>query len=286
MKRAANRMARQAAPVMAVLMAMAWARVCMADAASDFAKIHWTVGPASVPLGSVATLNVPAGYRFTDATGALIWARLTQNPPGGELGVLVPPEDSGKEWFMSFEFDDMGYVKDDDKLDGSAAAAILQSVRDATEASNEQRRRNGWETMTVVGWEKAPFYDPTTHFLTWAIHGRSSGGSESVNYDSRVLGRRGVMKVTLVDDPGAIEATVPTYNALVASIAFKPGETYAEFRSGDKVAKYGLVGLITGGAAVVAVKFWKPLMKLGAVAVAAVAGLLAKIKNMFKRKKA
>ncbi|HVS72980.1 MAG TPA: DUF2167 domain-containing protein [Phycisphaerae bacterium] len=286
MKRAAKRMARVSAPVVALLAALALARACRADAAAEFAKIHWTVGPATVPVGSMATLKLPEGYRFTDSAGAVIWSRLTENPSHGELGVLIPPADSDHTWFMLFAFDAMGYVKDDDKLDSSAAASILQSVREATEASNEERRKNGWDTMTVVGWEKAPFYDPATHFLTWGIRGRTSGGSENVNYDSRVLGRRGVMKVTLVDDPGAIEATVPTYNSLVTSIAFKPGETYAEFRSGDKVAEYGLVGLITGGTAVVAVKFWKPLMKLGAVVVAAVAGLLTKIKNLFKRKKA
>ena len=42
-----------------------------------------------------------------------------------------------------------------------------------------------------------------------------------------------------------------------------PGQAYSDWRSGDKVAKYGLTALIVGGAAAAAVKtgllfkFWK-----------------------------
>lgn len=56
-------------------------------------------------------------------------------------------------------------------------------------------------------------------------------------------------------------------------------------RSGDKIAQYGLVGLVTGGAAVAAVKFWKPLMKFGIFIIAAIAAVAAKLKSFFTGRK-
>ncbi len=90
--------------------------------------------------------------------------------------------------------------------------------------------------------------------------------SYSINYNTRILGREGVLSANLVVDPDQLKAIVPTYEKLVTGVAFKPGKNYAAFRAGDKIAEYGLIGLITGGAAAVAVKtgfftkFLKPIL--------------------------
>jgi len=67
-----------------------------------------------------------------------------------------------------------------------------------------------------------------------------------VNYNTRLLGRKGVMEVSLVVDPEKLSATMPAYQALLKDYDFKQGERYAEFRQGDKIAKYGLAALVTG----------------------------------------
>jgi uncharacterized membrane-anchored protein len=106
----------------------------------------------------------------------------------------------------------------------------------------------------------------------------------SVNYNSRLLGRTGVMSATLVGSEEAISQAMVAYKDILQGHAFVPGQTYAEFRAGDKVAKYGLTALITGGAAAVALKtglfqkFWK-------VIVLAVAGGAAGLKKLFTRSK-
>ena len=48
--------------------------------------------------------------------------------------------------------------------------------------------------------------------------------------------------------------TLPTFKELMAGYSFQSGNSYAEFRPGDKVAKYGLAALVVGGAAVGAAK--------------------------------
>ncbi len=65
---------------------------------------------------------------------------------------------------------------------------------------------------------------------------------------------------------------------------FNSGETYAEWKPGDKVAEYGLAGLIVGGAAAAAVKtglfkgLWKILLVGGAA-------ILAGARKLFGGKK-
>jgi uncharacterized membrane-anchored protein len=73
---------------------------------------------------------------------------------------------------------------------------------------------------------------------------------------------------------------------MLTGYSFQSGQSYAEFRSGDKVAKYGLAALVLGGAAVGAAKLglfaWVAVLlkkgwKLIIIAVAAVAGAIKKV---------
>jgi len=235
-------------------------------------RIPWEEGPVVGKLGDVAQINVPEHYRFTGKDGAARFMELTQNPASGkEMGVLVPDPQNGRiAWFVIFEFESTGYVKDDekDKLDSDA---ILKSLQQGTEDSNKIRAQKGWKAYHVVGWSKAPFYSPDSHNLTWSIIGREEGGGENVNYSVRLLGRRGTMSADLVLGTGLVPTVVPEFENLLTGFSFVQGQKYSEFRAGDKVAEYGLTALIAGGAAAAAIKsgllakFWK-LIVLGFVA--------------------
>jgi len=240
--------------------------------------IEWQEGPVLGKLGDFAAVKVPEGFKFAGKDGAKRFLELTHNPPNGrETGVIIPanPEE-GNFWFVIFEFDPVGYVKDEDK-DKLDAAALLKSLTEGTEASNEVRKERGWEAFHIVGWHKPPFYDAKTNNLTWAIRGRGDkqGEDETINYSTRILGRRGTMNVDLVLGSGGVEATVPQFETILGGFEYVEGQRYAEFKAGDKIAEYGLAALITGGAAAVALKsgllqkFWK-LIVLGFVALAGV----------------
>ena len=126
--------------------------------------------------------------------------------------------------------------------------------------SVEQR---GWTPLEIVGWIRPPAYDLSSHHLVWAIRNRSEG-HEGANYQTRVLGRQGILAATLVCDSAQVNALVPTANGLLSGLSFTPGNTYAEWRSGDKMAAYGLTGLITGGGLLAAAKTGL-LSKLGVI---------------------
>jgi uncharacterized membrane-anchored protein len=236
--------------------------------------IDWLPGPATGKLGDLAEIKVPEGFRFADAAGARKFLELTQNPASGtELGVLLSPPDARQSFaFVIFQFEEVGYVKDDEK-DSLDADKLLASIREGTRAANEERQKLGWPTVEVVGWQQTPFYDPQTHNLSWSIRGRGQDG-EVINYSTRLLGRRGVMQADMVLPPEMLPTQLPVLRTTLAGFSFTEGQRYAEFRPGDKLARYGLTALIAGGAGALAAKsgllakLWKVLLA-GALAVGA-----------------
>ncbi len=248
---------------------------------ADGKKLNVLEGPALAKLGDVAQVQVPAGFEFIDGKTFQAIMKAQGNPvSGNELGSIQP---TNGDWAVTFRFNDIGYVKDDekDKLD---ADKLLKDIKEGTEAANKMRAEAGSPPLHVVGWEQPPKYSETTHNLEWAIRGECEGET-FLNYDTSVLGRKGVMKVKLIVPPEEFAATLPVFTNLMAGYKFQGGETYAEYRQGDKLAKYGLAALITGGAAVGAAKlglfaslavFFKKAWKLVVVAIVAVAGVFKK----------
>ncbi len=238
-----------------------------AEEPTVFETTEWVVGPAQGRMASQAVIKVPEGFVFADGADTRRLMDAMQNPVSEqEMGFLAP---ESLDWFVVFEFDPVGYVNDEEK-DSLDADALLESIRAGTEAGNVERRKRGWAEMTITGWEQPPRYNETTNNLEWAIRGESEG-EPVVNYNTRLLGREGVMRVTLVVDPALLAETMPEFQSALAEYDFQDGRRYAEYKKGDRVAEYGLAALVAGGAAAVAVKsgafkwIWKVLV-VGALA--------------------
>ena len=245
-------------------------------------KLNLLKGPASAQLGSAARIEVPVGYVFVDAKSIQALLKAQGEPVSGrELGLLKA---TNEHWSVMFEFSDIGYVKDDDK-DKLDPDKLLEAIKRGTAEGNKERVRAGTPPLEIIGWEMPPRYEASTHNLEWAIRA-SSEGRPILNYNTRLLGRKGVMEVVLIVEPEQLPATLPTFRDLLAGYSFQTGEKYAEFHAGDKVAKYGLAALVVGGAAVGAAKlglltgllvFLKKGWKLVIVAFAAVATFFKKM---------
>ena len=228
--------------------------------AALYKSIDWQEGPCDARLGTVARIKVPKGYHFTGSAGAAKWAELTHNVPDPNLLGVFEPIDDELGWTMVFSYEDSGHVPDDEK--GSLDAdAILKSIRDGTAEANNYRRSKGWDPVEVVGWKSPPAYDDETHDLVWALRNRTTGG-EGIDYNTRILGRTGVMSAELLVGNEEFDAAVPVAKKLLGDFSYLSGSKYSEWRTGDKVAQYGLTGLITGGLVVGAAKMGL-LSKLG-----------------------
>jgi uncharacterized membrane-anchored protein len=247
-------------------------------------KLNVIHGPAKAQMAGIAQIELPGGYSFIDGAGTRALMKRSGEPvSGNEMGLIAP---TNEHWSVIFEFSNVGYVKDDDK-DKLNADKILADIKEGTAEANKERIKAGGSPLEIVGWEQPPKYNPETHNLEWAIRA-TSDGQPLLNYNTRLLGRKGVMEVVLVVEPDDLQATLPKFKDLLANYTFSTGQSYAEYRSGDKVAKYGLAALVVGGAAVGAAKLgllgpvillFKKAWKLVVVAFAAVVGFFKKMFN-------
>lgn len=247
-------------------------------------SLGWTRS-GKAQLGSMSEISIPEGWRFTDGNGTRSMLELYGNLPGdSELGMLTT---EGHGPWVIFEFDDSGYIKDDekDKLD---ANAMLKTLKEGQERGNERRAEMGMEPLELIGWAVPPRFNDQTKNLEWAVRVGSKHG-ESINYSTRLLGRLGVMEVDLVCGPEEMQTLLPQYQSIIASHQYQAGNSYAEYQSGDKVAKYGLTALVAGGAAVAATKMGLFatlggfIAKLGKGIVVVVVAIGAAIKALFSK---
>ncbi len=253
------------------LAAAAGAQEAPQDAAPQV-QLQWQPGPMTAPIGQdLAEIAIDEKYVYLDAANTQRFLELNGNPIAGTELATLAPRSEDEDWFVIFEFEESGYVPDDEK-DQLDADAILGSIRSGTEASNGTRRERGWPEIKIVGWHEPPHYDARTQNLSWAIIGESAG-QQNVNRITKLLGRRGVMTATLVVDVDQLDAASSASEQLLASYHYRPGSTYAEYVPGqDRLAEYGLTALVVGGAGAVLLKsgllakLWKPIA-LGLVAI-------------------
>ncbi len=240
-------------------------------------SIAWTTGPDTGDVGGTATINVPDGYVFAGARdSARLMEAMGNLVSGTEMGFLSPSDyfdEEGATWFLVFEFDEIGYVEkaDEEEID---ADALLDQLKESNKEETAERERQGLDAFTLRGWAIRPRYDPRAKYLEWAVDLVDSEGDAFVNHNIRLLGRQGVMRVTLVCGPDELDEVLVTAKGLLRNFSYNSGERYSEYTSGDKVWKYGLTGLIAGGGVALAAKagifkwLWKILVPVG-VAIAA-----------------
>lgn len=133
-----------------------------------FEEVTWLYGPSIASMEDLAEIRIPGGYVFANGEDTRLLMEALGNPPSNQEKGMYGPETM--DWFVVFEFDEIGYIKDDEKssLD---AEAMLESIREGTEEANKYRRERGFTGLHILGWETVPHYDESTHnFLLLAIH--------------------------------------------------------------------------------------------------------------------
>ena len=219
--------------------------------------------------GGQAQVTVPEGYYFLGPADArYVIETLWANPQDPKLlGLMFPANMTpyGRhDWAVTFEFDDMGYVSDAD-AEGYDYDALLKSMQDDTNAENAGRQKDGFPAVTLTGWAEPPHYDKAARKLVWAKRLSFAGTpGETLNYNIRALGRKGVLVVNFIADMeelADVQAAAPT---VMQTISFTDGNRYADYvPSLDTVAAVGIGGLIAGkvlsstGLLVVALLFLK-----------------------------
>ncbi|EGE60514.1 UNVERIFIED_ORG: putative membrane-anchored protein [Rhizobium esperanzae] len=248
-----------------------------------------------------ATLNVPANfYYLSPADTKTVLVDIWGNPPAaadGMLGMIFPakyaPTDP-ESWGSIVEYSADGYVSDSDAATTNYDE-LLKSIKDSISERNPEREKQGFPKITLVGWASAPHYDRPAHAMHWArdlIFGNDTQTEHTLNYSVRVFGREGVFEFDFVAGLGQlkeIEEVIPTVTKLVQ---FDKGMAYGDYVDGDKIAAYGMAGMIAAGAGAkiaakvgllaLALAFFK---KAGILVVVLAGGALRFAKGLFTRNK-
>ena len=256
------------------------------EAASKAAFAAARQGPTDVTLGDQATLKLPQNMFFVPRPQA---DRLMQAYGNGKdpslLGVVMPKSDD-EDWVVTVNFDKAGYIKDDDARNWNVNE-LLDSLREGTEASNEERKKRGFPELTVGGWVEAPKYDSNTQRLVWSVAAKHKDAAAeedaTVNYNTYALGRDGYITLDLITEKNKVPTDKAAVLALLDNLHYVEGKRYADFdASSDKVAEYGLAALVAGVAAkklglfAVIAAFLAKFAKVGILAAAALGGGLWK----------
>ncbi len=235
-------------------------------------SFKWQTGKVDLP-GGLATIDVPANMRYLNPEQSqTVLTDIWGNPPSvGTSGMLFPIDKSplgDSSWAFNIEFEEMGYVKDDD-ADKINYNELLADMQKETVAANKARAEAGYEPVEVVGWASAPYYDKEKKVLHWAKEikfGEGTNGN-TINYDMRFLGRKGVLSLNAIGSMGQLDVIKGMMPVMSNVVAFTDGNRYADFDSNiDNVAAWTLGGLVAGkvlakaGFFVIILKFIKPIL--------------------------
>ena len=210
-------------------------------------------GSIKLPNGEV-TLKVPEDFYYLgpkDAEKVLV--EVWGNPPGAGInsqGILFPssvtPFDD-ESWAVTIDYEQDGYVSDED-ADSIDYNELLQQMKEGTAEASKEREAQGYGSIELIGWAEPPYYDKATHKLHWAKEVRfDNQGPNALNYNIRVLGRKGVLVLNFVADMSQKSLIDTQLDTVMAIADFDTGSRYADFDpSIDKVAAYGIGALVAG----------------------------------------
>ncbi len=237
-----------------------------------------------------ATLNVPNGFRYLDAKQTqYVLHDLWGNPEDTTILGSIVPESKGvtydNSWLFVINYQEDGYVKDDD-ADDIDYDDLLKEMKEDTKLANEQRMQAGYDTAELVGWASKPFYDNNLKVLHWAKEIKfGDSKTNTLNYDLRVLGRKGMYNVSAVANMTEINEVKSAIPSMIKSIQFKDGNKYSDFdASTDTVAAWTIGGLVAGKV-LAKVGFFALIAKFGKVIFLALLGVFAALKKFVFGKK-
>ena len=222
-------------------------------------KLSWQTGGGSHKLPrSHAVIQLRSGQAALLGADAERYSWLTSGIEFPATEAVLTYQSANASAEVYYEWRDEGYVSDDDWADVDADA-LLKQYRENTEAANDERAANGFEPMHVVGWLEPPHYDKSTHTVTYAMELKDKDSNWANAFALR-LGRAGYTEFTWVGSVDLFQGAggrPALLNDALAIHSFEEGYRYADFQEGDKVAAYGIAGLV---AAAVGAKFGKGLI--------------------------
>jgi len=237
-----------------------------------------------------AVLTVPESFYYLNAQDAeKVLVDVWGNPPGQSvLGMLFPAESTpfdADSWAVTIQYEEDGYVSDSD-ADEIDYSGLLKQMKKDTRAESKERVKQGYQAIELVGWASQPYYDKEQKKMHWAKElSFADADVNTLNYNIRVLGRRGVLLLNFIAGIDQKELIDQNLDTVLDIASFDQGAQYSDFDPDiDTVAAYGLGALVAGKLAAKAGFLAGLLFFLKKFGVFIVIGIGALFSRFFKRK--
>jgi uncharacterized membrane-anchored protein len=246
-------------------------------------QLTYQTGEVSIG-NNLAKVKLPKGFRFLDEKQSkFVVYEVWGNPENKEnkLYGMIVPEKTGvtddNSWAFVIQYDEMGYVKDDD-ADKINYDDLLKEMQSGEAAANQERAKAGYSNIKLVGWAQKPYYDRQKKVLHWAKEIAFGDTPEhTLNYNIRVLGRKGVLVLNAVGGMKQLPEIKTQLDGILNSVQYEQGNSYADFNpSADKIAAVTVGGLVAGKVLAKA-GLLAGLAKFGKVLFLAIAGVFSLI---------
>ncbi len=219
----------------------------------DSIERSFTWQHGEIPVAGVATLHIPEGFKFLDeAQTRRVLVDLWGNPNAdGCLGMIFPEHDGVLQdggFAFVVQYEDIGHVEDGDADDIDYDELLASMKKDEVE-ENKQRAEAGFDPAYTLGWALPPYYDKENKVLHWAkeIQFGDSAATHTLNYNVRVLGRKGVLNLNAVASMDELDLVKKHVPDVLGIVKFDDGHRYDQFDSNvDEVAAMTIGGLVAG----------------------------------------
>lgn len=206
----------------------------------------------SVEVNSEVKLTIPAGYKFMPKSDAeFVVFDFWGNPRRDDLLGMVVKQDYSiadpAAWAFIVSYEKSGFVKDEDAADMDYDE-MMDEIKESEAAENDERQKQGFGPIHMIGWASKPYYDKGNNILHWAksmVFGDAI--DTTLNYDVRILGRRGILSLNAVGTIGQISDIKQHIPDIIHIAKFNEGSRYIDFDPEvDEVAAYTIGGLVAG----------------------------------------
>lgn len=215
------------------------------------ASMKYETGKIQLGKGN-GTLTVPKKFKFLNAEQTqYVLHDLWENPEDTNILGALLPEDLGVTnpdcWMFVISYEEIGYVNDDDANDINYDDLLADLKKDVA-AENAEREKLGYGKAELIGWASKPYYDDKAKVLHWAKEFNFDGSdTNTLNYDLRVLGRKGMYNVSAVAMMEQLDVVKSSIPEIITSIQYNEGSKYSDFDSSvDEVAAWTIGGLVAG----------------------------------------